>query len=316
MLNFRSVIWFILLSSLLLHKGVADQPASAVYAAVLTVLQEGVTVQRAGTELPLPVRAGAVMPLGEGDQLQTGAGGRALVEFWPGAAMLLLPYSTYEQGTLLVHEAANGRQLAGRLTGSAVHRFSSAPTAYQLELTDGLITVPARQFATWSRADGPDAVTVSAGAVMLEAGENPVAVDEGYGWYAGQPPVTLAEPMNAAALIALYEGCAGEVRIDLRALNVREGPGRGYLAIGNFVDGDAVAVLGINQSSGWYRVRFNSHFGWVESLAVRARCDDLPRFADTTRETFVQAIGAGAEEREWLRPYFGQPAEDPWFYRP
>lgn len=316
MLNFRLISWIILLGGLLTNSVFAYQPAPDAYAATLTIMQEGVTLRRAGTQAWLPLRVGAVMPLGEGDQLQTAAGGRALVEFWPGGNMLLLPYSTYKQGLLTAAEAGSDHQIAGRLDGAAIHRFSSPVAAYRLELNDGVIVQPASQFATWSRSTGPDAVTVYEGVVRLEANEIQVAIGENHGWYAGEAPVLLDDALNAAALIALYEGCEGVVSIDLRSLRVREGPGEGYVVIGYFNNGDRVSVMGVNQSNGWYRVRSDSHFGWVQALAVQAACDNLPRSADTTRELFVQAAGATALEREWLRPYFGLPVDDLWFYRP
>lgn len=316
MLNFRQISWLILLGGLMINSVQAYQPAQDASAATLTIIRAGVSVRRVGTEAWLPLRAGAVMPLGEGDQVRTGVEGRVWVEFWTGAAMLLLPYSTYEQGLLIVAEADAGNQLTGRLAGTAIHRFDAPPTTYRLELDDGVISQPARQFATWSRSAGPDVVTVYEGVVTLETNETRLEIPESHGWYAGEPPVLLEEPLNSAALIARYEGCEGIVRIDLRALNVREGPGQGYILIGYFADGDSLSVMAINQSNGWYRVRLNSHFGWVEALAVRAVCGGLPRLADTTREPFVQAPGTTEAEREWLRPYFGQPSDDPWFYRP
>lgn len=317
MLNFRRISWLIVLGGLVLG-GVQPQPTAAQddYAATLTIVQAGVSVRRAGTLAWLPVRAGAVMPLGEGDQVRTGAGARARIEFWQGGELLLLPYSTYQQGRLIAGSAADDRHLAGRLDGTAVHRFDALPAVYELALEDGVILTPARQFATWSRTGEPDAVVVHDGTLTLDTGTTRVQIDANHGWYAGEEPVRLDPPINAAALTAYHTGCAGVVRINLRSLNVREGPGQGYIVIGYIPNGESVSVLGINQSSGWYRVRLNSHFGWAETLAVRARCDDLPRFADTTREFFLQVAGATDQEREWLQPYFGSPADDPWFYRP
>lgn len=316
MLQIRSILLFILAVVSISGRPGAAQEA---YAAVVQVVYPGVEIQRAQTEEWLPLAVGSVTPFGAGDQLRTDDTGRVRVTFWDGAEMLVLSNSTYQLTTL---EIANDTaiQLSGTLSGVAVHHITTASSrlSYELTVQDVVIIRPGTLFATWSHRDQPVSLTVADGSVELVAEDN-VVVHTGQGFFRNNgvnEVIRFDQPWNAAQMQGLIEGCPGMVNtIGSVALRVRLGPGLGYLAMGEFEYQQSVRIMAINESRGWYRIPFLGGFGWVLRLAVETDCQNLPVLPDDTLETSEYVIDAVASEIELLRPFFGLPSLNGWFYQ-
>jgi uncharacterized protein YgiM (DUF1202 family) len=103
---------------------------------------------------------------------------------------------------------------------------------------------------------------VGQGEALLATATGQINLSTGSGWRRNAAVTSMPSFLNAVALTALVDGCDGVVSmVDTRELRVRAGPGEGYVTIGSFADAEVISVLGINQSRGWYRVRFSqSHW--------------------------------------------------------
>jgi uncharacterized protein YgiM (DUF1202 family) len=107
--------------------------------------------------------------------------------------------------------------------------------------------------------------------------------DQGTGWISGSstyvsvqgqaPAATAASPRPTPALTPtpLLTPTAGglairaEAEIVTGSLNVRQGPGLDYPAVGALSEGETVPVLEIDPGSGWLRVRLpgDRETGWI-----------------------------------------------------
>lgn len=313
--TFRLIIMGLLLCPVLPVSAATDT-----HAAVLTILHEGVTLQRADTEAWLPLAAGSVAPFGSGDHLQTGETGRALLTFWDGSQTLILPRSTYHLAELVIANNT-GVRLSAHLTGTAVHRLHTPSPALDYRLTLPGLTVmqPANWFATWGNADGSGTVTVAEGTAEISLGDQVLALAAGQGLTSDAATHTLIEydaPWNEARLQGVINGCPGTVHttngVELR---VRVGPGVGYVVQGAYDYEQPVQLMGVNESGGWYRVQFLSGFGWMQKLGVETACTDLPILADGTIETPLYIIDASEDEIDWFRMFFDFPVKNMWFYQ-
>ncbi len=103
------------------------QAQSGDLSAAMTVVAEGVTLQRAGTDAIFALRVGAVMPIGTGDIIGTGDNGRVIIAFSDANRLYLLPQTRYE-----LHDFSaldNGQQhIDGTLSGVAIQQVTDDPT--------------------------------------------------------------------------------------------------------------------------------------------------------------------------------------------
>jgi hypothetical protein len=290
--------------------------AQAGYAARLEVTYEGVELRRAGTLRWLTLPDNAVMPLGAGDQLRTDATGRVLIDFNDDSTLLLLPETAYTLEDFSM--GSDGLRLYARLNGAGLQTVSEIAD-FHLEAFNISVTAAEGQFALWSDRFTPDSVTVAAGHVTLQSDTAMTQLEagRGYRYQADTPDVqTFEPPLNRARLIGVLDGCPGLVTTieATRGVLVRTGAGTGYQRRGLIEDDATVPLLARTQSGFWTRIQYANGFGWVVSDAVTTDCD-LPRLPDDTPEEDIRrAINADARELELLRPFYGNPALDGWFY--
>jgi hypothetical protein len=300
--------------------GLAGGDASAntqiAYAARLEVTYEGVELRRAGTVRWLTLPDNAIAPLGAGDQIRTDATGRTLIHFRDDSTLLLLPETAY---TLEEYSVDAGTiRLYARLDGAGLQTVNNIAN-FRLEAFNMTITEAEGQFALWSDRFTPDSVTVATGHAMLQSATSITRLEtgQGYRYQPHTPDVQAFEPpLNRARLIGVLDGCPGLVTTieATRGVLVRTGAGTGYQRRGLIEDDRTVPLLARTQSGFWTRIQYASGFGWVVSDAVTTDCD-LPRLPDDTPEEDIRrAINADPRERELLRPFYGNPALDGWFY--
>lgn len=293
--------------------------ASDGYAAVLRISYTGVEIRRANTDAWIALSEGAEMPFGAGDSLRTDNTGRAFLLFEQQGEVMILPRTTYEltaystdDALITLHQHVIGR--------SVQHMPANFSGDFLLETGQITLTQPATLFAVWAEANQPATVAVDQGEAVLttQEGES-ISIPAGAGIYFGSStltPVSLQSPINPARLIAAQESCVGTVdTIENIELRVRTQPGLGYFKMGAFDEGASIQLLGRNANSTWYRVRYTSDLGWVEALAVKTACTNLPVLPDTPAFDIYGIINIQSDELALLEPFYGRPADDKWFYR-
>jgi hypothetical protein len=286
------------------------------YAARLEVTYDGVELRRAGTLRWLPLPDNAIAPLAAGDQLRTDSTGRALLHFGENNQLLLLPQSAYTLEAFRTTPA--GTTLHARLDGVGIQTVNDIAD-FRLEAFNVTITGASGLLGVWSDRLADDSVTVADGHATLQTDTRPDRLEAGQG-YRYQPDTpdiqSFPPPLNRARLIGVLDGCPGLVatRDDTRGVLVRTGAGTGYQRRGLIEDNRTVPLLARTQSGFWTRIQYANGFGWVVSDAVSSDCT-LPRLPDDTPEEDIRrAINTDPRERELLRPFYGNPALDSWFY--
>ena len=151
---------------------------------------------------------------------------------------------------------------------------------------------------------------------MLTTPDGDLTLPAGVGWRESRPPLPLEPPLNAARLLAA-EGCPAQIITQTgENLRIRTGSSMTFLIMGALPDRSFTPVMGLNESGRWARIQFLSGFGWVERLAlIFTGCADLPRLAEVVQENNPTATNTTPQERELLLPFYGLPADNPWFYR-
>ncbi|MFQ3646301.1 MAG: hypothetical protein SNJ54_11620 [Anaerolineae bacterium] len=307
--------WVILLLGVFV--GVTWAQEDVELAAVLTVRTADVEIQRVETERWLSVSAGSVMPIGSGDRIRTGATGRTKVAF-EGGVILLLPESELHV-IAYAPSARGGVRVEAALTGVLVQRWDVLPTEYALQLEDGgyTLTSPAAHSAAWALPNLTDSIAVAEGEVVLQGSADLRVRASEMAWLSEPAQVVaLQGSLNNARLEGALFGCAGFVSTDQgQNLLVRRGIGTGYQALGFIPNREPVAAMAINESSSWVRIQFRNQFGWVLRLALDIDCPDLLRLPDVApQERVYNVIEVMPDEVELLRPFYGDPRDDPFFY--
>jgi hypothetical protein len=295
--------------------------------ALLTVLTDGVEVLATDATNWLPLRNGAQMPLLQGDSLRTNTSGRALVTLDLEAAapadsaqLLLLPNSA------LAVDALTDTTLHLTQQGRTVVRMGTAPPFSDFRLATPALTItqPAAHFALQAEADAPATLIVASGRAHVLLGEREMdlsAMPGRDGTISGvalrsdqRSPYTRALPLNFAQVDGALEGCSGIAQAAGEdALNVRTAVGSGDV-VGALPNGTPVQIMGVSNNGRYYRVQFLSGFGWVLSLGMTTPCADLPILPNASREAVYGALDVTAAELALLRPFFGDPPADTWFY--
>lgn len=292
-------------------------------AATVTVTADGVQVVRANTTRPLPLRAGAIAPLGAGDQVLTDADGRALVRFGEDSTLLLLPDSRY---TVLVYGAGEGGEqvLDAALSGIAIQRVASpAQWQYQLQ-TDGLtVTQPSALFAVWALPDRFEGVVSASGDVTMTPTEAaPIEVLAGQGWLLGYdaPPTPLQAPyLHPVPVLIDALACVGTVSTGgSDGLRLRRGAALDYPIVGVLRDGQQVGIAGVTENGLWYRIQYQTGFGWLFSDLVTTDdpdCARLPVSPNLIGESNETVGRLTEDERGLVEPFYGTPRQNGVFYR-
>ncbi len=314
-------VWFILLTGLLIIGSRVS--AQGQIAVSIQVTASGVSLQRGDASNWVVLSLDAQAAISAGDRLRTNETGRVFITLADGTETLLLPGATY---TLI----QIGQDGAGRLTleaqveGRSIH--TSAPdqfASYRLHVGDLIVTTPASAFAVQTRADDRDYLVVSQGDAAVQlAFDATMTVTTGEGLRLSPGLIeqfeSMIAPQSFAQVDGALDGCVG--RVDTRVpgdLNVRTQVTVRADEMGVMVNGASVYVMGVRQTGfgPWYRIQFRADFGWVTGDSIELDCPDLPDLDLLTPEDPLGIIRALPQEVELLRPYYGDPADDIWFYR-
>lgn len=290
-------------------------------AAIIRVIGQEIFFQRQNTTVEHPLRASAVALLGVGDRIRTGENGRVLISLQDQYAVLLLPNSEY---TLLdfEYDDLGVMRVDARLSGIAIHNFEdSAQTLdYRLEAETFDVGASVGDFAVWSVPNlGLQAVTNALGEVDIYPEDDiHVTIGSGMGFAVSYStePVPLTLPLHASQLVAQSVKCDGIVNINTtEGLRLRAGAALDFLVVDALEDKQHVSITGTTENGLWYRIPFQTGFGWIYSSLIIADCEDLRRFPNLFGEAPERVRTVTPTELEMLTPFYGTPETNNVFYR-
>jgi hypothetical protein len=286
-------------------------------AASVEITYRGISIRQQGTEEWLALPDGAITPLGIGDQIRSDELGRAIINFSDYGTILLLPNSDL---TLTRFEIEQEQvYLEARMLGIFLVEFRDIQNL-RFNMPDMQIVEINGNAGLWASDSQADVILVNEGFAAIEFNERRATFGAGEGLRYHPDKFDLAQvtaPYNRARLIGALDGCIGLVRTieDTRGVIVRTGPGQGFQARGLIQDDEITALLAETESTGWTRIQHANAFGWILSLAVEANCDLATLANDTPEEEILRAVNADERELAILRPFFGIPGLDGFFYQ-
>lgn len=286
----KRVVWVgVLLASLVwpwLGMPGAVQPANAQeqqLVATLEVLDAGVEMKRAGTEVWLPVRVEGLVS--EGDAIRTDATGSALITFFEdGTSAELQP----ESEVVITRFTGNDERFTLEfevLAGITVQQFQRLldPASTYRVITPGIdMVVRGTDFAVRVEDTGRSALLTFEGRV--DADDTPVEGGFGVRAAADGPLSPVVPATTFDELDTALDGCPASATIDSDVqLNVRRGPSLDNDILTTLPPPDINLVLGVTESGEWYRISLGEEtFGWVsaELVAPDEACPLLRQFSD------------------------------------
>jgi uncharacterized protein YgiM (DUF1202 family) len=312
--------WTIVLFCLLISGIGSSSAQSLQVSAVIHVIGEDIFFQRADTEAELSLGVGATALFGIGDRIRTGANGRVLISPTDEYSILLLPNSEYSIVNFLRDEH-DKLAFDASLRGIAVHNFSAESRSLQYHL-DGEafdISDTKGQFAVWSVPDGLQGVTMLSGELSIHPdNREPISLTSGMGYafpYT-DTPLALTMPFHAARVVDRSEGCRGTVVTgDTAGLRLREGAALDYNVVAVLQDGQEVRIVGQTENGLWYRIPFQTGFGWTYSGLIDANCEAIPQFPNLIGEEPEHIRAVTEIELSLLEAFYGTVVDNPVFYR-
>lgn len=307
----------LLISLFILIMNISAQ--SGELSAVVEVIGEDIFFQRSNTESEISLSAGAIAPFGIGDRIRTGSNGRVLITISEDAQLLILPNSEYEIVDLR-QEDADLISLLARQSGIVLHDFN-APSAsfdYHLEAVSFSISQAHGRFIVWNVTDGLHAVTVASGEVSLVADdvEHSLTENTGFSISGANDVVAISTPLHASQVVGITVNCEGIVNTGgSEGLRLRAGAALDYQIVDILQDGQSVQIVGTTENGLWYRLPFQTGFGWIYSSLIDAACGNLDQFPNLINEDPERIIDATETEIDLLTPFYGTPESNLVFYR-
>lgn len=273
---------------------------------------------RANTERWLRLPVGAEFVVGPGDVLRTSTRGRVRIRLGDVAEVLLLPDSEWRlQG--FERAGTQAVMLHADVDGRMVQRSLAEIQDFQLRVGEVILDQAATHFLVEAQPEQPVFLMVAEGAARLRRSGVERIVSAGEGLRVRPEDVSeaiaLDGPLRPATLVGLLDGCEGVVDagpID-NSVNVRVGPGEGFIRLGPIPNGTTVPLLGISSSRARYLVPYLNGYGWVLARSIQTSCSSLSQASDVVYS--VQSIvNVLSSELNDIRPFYGTPTEDSWFY--
>jgi hypothetical protein len=270
-------------------------------AATLEVLEATVEVKRVNTANWLQVNVEAIV--GVGDEIRTGAEGRARVTFFADGTDTELEPNTIYRIDQFTGNADEFQITASVLAGQTLQRLGrllSGNSKYEIQTPAMTLGARGTQFALRVEETGRSAMIVYESrvvAVDVERGE--ATVESGFGVRAATKE-KLSDVVKAttfAELDAALDGCLAQLKgLDDMSFNVRLSPNRESPRVGTLNPDEITTLMGRNESGNWYRVTFEGGFGWLLATQVDldTNCAGLRVFPDAHAED-PRRIGADTD---------------------
>jgi hypothetical protein len=256
--------------------------------ASLERLEGGVSVLRFDAADFLVVNRESLV--GVGDTIRTDSTGRARITFFAnGSDTEVLPGSTFRIDEF--KGAEDQYQLSVTIllgqTRQRVSKLLDSGSSYKINSTGLELAVRGTAFAVRVEQSGRSALLVGEGAVDAKnaGGSAEAAVPAGFGVRAeaGEGLSDVVRASTFAQLDAALDGCGALIQTigDVR-LNVRVGPGLAFQRVGRLENNVRQLILGVTETTQWYRVPFQGGFAWLYSpaLILDSSCAGLRRFPD------------------------------------
>ena len=289
-------------------------------AVVIHVIGVDANFQRANTQIELPLAVGASAPSGKNDRIRTQDNGRVLITIGDEFRILLLPNSEFYILDAKLNED-HTMYFSASLQGVAVHDLPRSTTTLEYELTTQAFQISNAEghFAVWAVPEGLNAVTNSTGQISLTLNDNTqetVLAGMGYAVPYSSTSIALESPLHASQVVAHSIGCDGIVETNgSLGLRLRAGAALDYIVVDILQDGQQVQIVGITQNQLWYRIPFQTGFGWIYSSLISANCEGLQEFPNLIGELPENIQGVTNVELELLEPFYGTPTINQVFYR-
>lgn len=287
--------------------------------AAVRILGDEVFFQRVNTDTEFLLSEGANAPFGIGDVIRTGQNGRVLITVNEDTQILVLPNSTYEIIDFSRDEAGHV-SLGAQQEGIVLHDFNASTEdfTYQLETSTFSISQAEGRFLVWAVPTGLQAVTVSTGTLTLEFDDNEYFITDnrGFAIEGFDIVVPLSAPLHASQAVARSVNCQGIVDTGgSEGLRLRAGAAIDYQIVDVLADGQAVSIVGATENGLWYRLPFQTGFGWIYSDFIVGTCVNLSEFVNLVDERPEQIDDATEIEIELLEPFYGTPQSNLVFFR-
>ncbi|GAB5493005.1 MAG: hypothetical protein Phog2KO_32200 [Phototrophicaceae bacterium] len=286
---------------------------------VIEVIGDDISFQRANTSLVFELSEGSSAPFGIGDIISTGQNGRVLITVNEDAQLLVLPNSEYEI-TDFSRDDTGQISLEARQEGIVLHDFNASVDnfTYQLDATTFSVSQAEGRFVVWSIPTGLQAVTVANGDLIVAKDEEEYHLTENTGFAVEgfDIIVELDMPLHASQVVGLSINCQGTVDTGgTDGLRLRAGAALDYQVVDVLQDEQSVPIVGTTENGQWYRIPFQTGFGWIFSSFIEGTCLNLPEFMNLIDESPERIDDATAIEIELLEPFYGTPQNNSVFYR-
>ncbi len=263
--------------------------------ASLEALNAEVSVKRIDTDAWVRIQTETLV--GVGDSIKTNANGHARITFFANGT-----------DTDLLHDSEiriddfSGSETQYQLsvtvvigqTTQRIAKLLDSNSSYSINSTGLELTVRGTNLAVRVEPSGRSSTIVLTGAIRVKNKGAPPRIDlahtendvpAGYGVRV-EPATGLSDVVAAtsfAALDSALDGCQALIQTlgDVQ-LNVRVGPGLTFQRVGALANNYRQLVVGVTQTTHWYRVQFKGGFGWVfaPALQLDQTCPGLRRYPD------------------------------------
>jgi hypothetical protein len=268
--------------------------------ASLEILNATVSIKRANTDEWVKVLKESLV--GVGDVIRTDKSGRARVTFFangtdttiqPGTELRIDDFSGSEQQYKIALTVLVGQ------TTQRIAQLLDSGSSYTINSTGLELAVRGTSFLVRVEPTGRSSMIVTTGLVATKGkaitatpgpGTGPIAttaeVPAGFG-IRGEAGKGLSDVVRATSfelLDSALDGCAALIDTLGRVnLNVRTGPGLNFPRVGQQSNLIVLRVLGITETTKWYRIAFKGGYAWVfaPALQLDKTCPGLRRFPDT-----------------------------------
>ncbi|MGJ3241238.1 MAG: FecR domain-containing protein [Anaerolineae bacterium] len=260
------------------------------FAASLDVLNAGVEVQRVNTNRFITVEIEAIV--GVGDIIRTDDTGEARITFFADGTDVTLEPATEYRIVEFDGDDEDFRLTVDVIAGQATHRLNrtlGANSRYDVETPGMTLAAQGTTFAIRVEDTGRSSMLVFEGLVDAGAEADSANVSVGFG-VRSAVDAELSDVVRAdtfAQLDSALDGCPVTVTtVDDVSINVRSAPSLDAPQIGVILASDIDRFYGVNTSGNWYRVVYESEFGWILSsnATLETDCAGLRLFEDSFAE--------------------------------
>ena len=240
--------------------------------AFLTVDNAGVEMQRANTDLWVPVRVESV--IGGGDRVRTNNEGRASISFFGDDLMVEIETDTEVVITQAITNF-DGYQIAVEIVQGQTRQMlvetSDANSTYEFKSPVMSVILKEGEVEMMVEEDGSTAMLTESGMAFSVASGSVIEVKEGFGLRGDSDgDISAVLPVrDFDQLDTAIDGLSGSFTTEADVLlNVRQGPSRDNNVLGTVSPGSIDTIMGVSDDGSWYRIPFRNNYGWISGAGL------------------------------------------------